>query len=65
MQRWSSGFRICNASSISRAGVFITTLPSSHTPMSVRLIMVMPMIMAMVVVVAMLLMMMIKVMAMK
>ena len=32
MQRCSSGFRICKASSISSAGVFISTLPSSHTP---------------------------------
>ena len=50
MQRWSSGFRICKASSISSAGVFITTLPSSHTPMSVYVVMVRVVIMVMVII---------------
>ena len=40
MQRWRSGFRICKASSISSAGVFMTTLPSSHTPMGVYVVVV-------------------------
>ena len=37
LQRWSSGFKTFKDSSISNTGVFITTRPSSHTPMHIAI----------------------------